>query len=101
LISRLCVVFVCCPVLLRCSFDWIGRSTSVNYWFTHWLSSSTMQIRKHRHSGYFNSITLFVSMNMLFYAINLNDVSLFADSSFSFLAVLNLYLNLMYSTDLN
>ena len=33
---------------------------------------------------------------MLFYAINLDAVSLFADSSFSFLALLNLCLYLMY-----
>jgi hypothetical protein len=32
-----------------------------------------------------------------FYAINLDVVSLLADSSFLFLAMLNLYLNMMYS----
>jgi hypothetical protein len=46
-------------------------------------------------------ITLFINISMLFYAINMDIVSLFADSSILFLAVLNLYLNLMYSTDLN
>jgi hypothetical protein len=49
---------------------------------------STMKIRKHRHSGYFNSITLFVGIDMLFYVINLDDVNLFADSSFSYVLYL-------------
>jgi hypothetical protein len=33
------------------------------------------------------------------YAINLNAVSLFANSFFLFLAMLNLYLNVIYSND--
>jgi hypothetical protein len=41
-------------------------------------------------------IILFVGI-LSFYAINLDVVSLLADSSFLFLAMLNLYLNMMYS----
>jgi hypothetical protein len=88
----------CFLILLWCSFEWIWKSVSVNYGFIPRLSSSTMQIRRHMYSDYFDIITLFVDMSM----INLDCVSFFADnSSFSFLAVLNLYLNLMYYTDLN
>jgi hypothetical protein len=76
-------------VLLRCLFDWIERSSSVNYWFTKWLSSSTMHIRRPKYSGYFDFIMLFIGMCILFYVINLNDVNLFTDSFFLFLAILN------------
>jgi hypothetical protein len=91
----------CFPVLLRCSFDWIGRSALVNYWLALWLSSSTMQIRRHMYSGYFDFITLFVGMTTPFYAIKLDVVNLLLDLFFLFLATLNLYLNLMYSTNFN
>jgi hypothetical protein len=57
-----------------------------------------LQIRKLGHSGDFNFIILFVGI-LPFYAINLDAVSLFADSSFLFLAMLNLYLIMMYSID--
>jgi hypothetical protein len=74
------LIFVRCSfdfsVLVWCSFDWIGRSVLVNYRFTQWLSSSTMQIRRHAiYSDYFDLITLFIGMNMPFYAINLDIVS--------------------------
>ena len=45
-----------------------------------------MQIRKHGHSGDFKFFILFVVGILPLYAINLDAVSLFADSSFMFLA---------------
>ena len=53
---------------------------------------STMKIRRHEYFGNFYFVTLFVGLSMPFYAINSDAVSLFADSSFSFLALLNLCL---------
>jgi hypothetical protein len=41
-----------------------------------------MQIRRHNYSGYFDFIILFVGMNMSFFAINLDIVSLFANLFF-------------------
>ena len=51
------------------------------------------------YSGYFDFITLFVGMTTPFYAIKLDVVNLLLDLFFLFLATLNLYLNLMYSTN--
>jgi len=58
------------------------------------LASSTLQIRRHECSGDFNIVILviFVGIGILpFYAINMDDVSLFTYSSFLFLANLDLY----------
>jgi len=53
------------------------------------LALSTLQIRRHGYSGDFN-IVIFVGLSTLsFYAIIMDAVSLFTDSSFLFLA--NLY----------
>jgi Ca2+/Na+ antiporter len=60
--------------------------------------ASTLQIQKHEHFDDFNFTILSVVILPLF-VINLDDVSLFADSSFLFLAMLNLYLHLMYYID--
>jgi len=50
-----------------------------------------LQIRRHEYSGDMN-IVIFVSIDTLpFYAINMDIVSLFTDSSFLFLANLNVY----------
>jgi len=55
------------------------------------LVSSTLQIWGHEYSGDFN-IVIFVGIGTLqFYAINMDAVSLFTDSSFLFLANLDLY----------
>ncbi|AES73497.1 transmembrane protein, putative [Medicago truncatula] len=55
------------------------------------LASSTLQIRRHEDSGDLN-IVIFVGIGtLLFYAINMDDVSLFTDSCFLFLANLELY----------
>ncbi|AES73078.1 transmembrane protein, putative [Medicago truncatula] len=48
--------------------------------------TSTLQIRKHGYLGDLGFIILFVGILPL-YAINLGDVSLFADSPFTFLAM--------------
>jgi len=56
--------------------------------------ASTLQIRRHEYSGDLNRVNLviFVSTCTLsFYAINMDDVSLFTYSSFLFLANLDLY----------
>jgi len=58
--------------------------------------ASTLQIRNHEYYGDLNFIILFVGILPL-YAINLGVVSLFADLSFMFLAMLIL----MYSLNLN
>ncbi|AES87136.1 transmembrane protein, putative [Medicago truncatula] len=55
------------------------------------LVSSTLQIWRHEYSGDIN-IVIFIGIGTLpFYAINMDVVSLFTDSSFLFLANLNLY----------
>ncbi|AES80273.1 transmembrane protein, putative [Medicago truncatula] len=59
------------------------------------LASSTLQIRRHGYSGYLN-IVIFVGLCTLpFYAINMDVVSLFTDSSFLFLANLY-YIDVLY-----
>jgi hypothetical protein len=62
------------------------------------ICALTLQIREHEHFNDFNFIILFVGILSL-NAINLDAVSLFTNSSFLFLAVLNLYLYLIYSVD--
>jgi hypothetical protein len=59
--------------------------------------TSTLQIRKHDYSGDLNFIILFVVGILPLYAINFDVVCLFANSSFTFLARLNMWLYLMYS----
>jgi len=62
--------------------------------------ASTLQIQKHEYSGDLDFIILFVGILPL-YAINLGAVSFFADSPFTFLAILIMLLSLMYSINLN
>jgi len=50
--------------------------------------TTTLQIRRHVCSGHFNFIILFISILPL-YAINLDDVNLLVDSSFTFAVILN------------
>ena len=76
---------------MRCLFD-SGRKISFEQVqirsMTMTLASSTLQIRRHEYSGDFNIVILviFVSIGTLsFYAINMDVVSLFTDSSFLFL----------------
>jgi len=97
LIFRLCAVCFWFPVLVRCLFDsgWkiIFEQVQIRS-MTMTLASSTLQIRRHEYSGDFNIVILviFVGIGTLpFYAINMDAVSLFTDSSFLFLANLGLY----------
>jgi len=93
------VVWFC--VLLWCSFVPIKRSASINQLqIQSMIWTSTLQIRKHGYSGDLDLIILFVGILPL-YAINLDVVSLFAVSSFTFLAILMMLLYLMYFIDLN
>jgi len=55
------------------------------------LVSSTLLIREHEYSEDFNIVIFVCIYTLLFYAINMDDVSLFTNSSFSFLAISNLY----------
>jgi len=52
------------------------------------LTSSTLQIRKQNYSGDFNIVIFACLCTLSFYAFNMDDVSLFTDSSFLFLAIL-------------
>jgi len=97
LISRLWAVCFWFPVLVRCLFysGWNIRFEQVHIRsMTMTLVSSTLQIRRHEYSGEINIVILviFVCIDTLpFYAINMNVVSLITDSSFLFLANLDLY----------
>ncbi|AES98362.1 transmembrane protein, putative [Medicago truncatula] len=62
--------------------------------------ASTLQIQKHGYFGDLDFIILFVDIFPL-YAINLGAVSLFADSPYTFLAILIMLLSLMYFINLN
>jgi len=69
------------------------------------LESSTLHIWRHEYSGDFNIVILVIFVGICtlpFYAINMDAVSLFIDSSFLFLANLDLYCIVsMYSINLN
>jgi len=91
LISRRVAVFVC-------SYWKIALVNQLHIQSMIW--TSTLQIWKHGYSGDFDLIILFIGILSL-YAINLDVVSLFAVSSFTFLAILMILLYLMYSIDLN
>jgi len=59
------------------------------------LASSTLQIRRHDYSGDLNIVICVGICTLPFYAINMDDVSLFTDSSYSFLVNLH-YIDLLY-----
>jgi len=52
---------------------------------------STLQIRRHEYSGDLNIVIFLGIVTLSFYVINMDVVSLFADSSFLFLVTLDLY----------
>ena len=60
----------------------------------------TLHIWKHKYSGDFDFIILFLCILSL-YAINFGETSLFANSSFTYLAMLNMSLYLIYYINLN
>jgi len=59
------------------------------------LASSTLQIRRHGYSGDLNIVISVGFCTLSFYAINMDVVSLFADSSFLFLANSH-YIDVLY-----
>jgi len=67
------------------------------------LASSLLQIRRHEYFGDLNIIILVIFVRictLLFYAINMDAVSLFTDSSFLFFANLDLYcINVLYQSE--
>ena len=85
-------------VLLRCSFSSYWKVDFNQLQIRSMIWASSLQIRERGHSGDFYFIILFVGiLQLLLYAINMDVVRLFADLSFLFLAMLNLYLHVMYS----
>jgi hypothetical protein len=93
-----CYSVVWFPVWLRCSFGSYSKINFSQLQIQSMIWTSTLQIRKHEHSDDFNFFILFVGI-LPFYAINLDDVGLFTDSCFLFLAMLDLYLHILYSID--
>jgi hypothetical protein len=97
-----CLIFVRCiyfPIFAWCSFvsGWRSTSNLVHIQSISTLVSSTLQVRRHGYFGHFN-IVIFVGIhNLPFYAINIGFMSLFADLSFLFLEIRNLYYISMYS----
>jgi len=83
--------------LTRCLFDsgWKISFEQVQIRSkTMTLASSTLQIRRHEYSGDMNIVILVIFVGIItlpFYAINMDVVTLFTDSSLLFLANLNLY----------
>ncbi|AES63810.1 transmembrane protein, putative [Medicago truncatula] len=59
------------------------------------LTSSMLQIRRHGYSGDLNIVICVGICTLPFYAINMDVVSLFTDSSFLFLANLH-YIEVLY-----
>jgi len=90
--------FLCGVSLMWCLFD-LGWNINFEQMYIQsiTLTSSTLQILRHQYSEYL-VIVIFLGINiLLFYAINMDVVSLFTDSSFLFLAILNLYhINILY-----
>ena len=97
LIFRLCAVCFWFPILVRCLFDsgWKISFEQVQIRsMTMTLASSTLQIWWHEYSGDLNIVILIILVGICtlpFYVINMDDVSMFTDSSFLFLANLDLY----------
>jgi len=107
LISRLCAVCFWFSVLVQCLFDsgWKISFEQVQIRsMTMTLASSTLQIRRHEYSGDINIVILVIFVGICtlpFYAINMDVVSLFTDSSFLFLANLDLYyIDVLYQFEL-
>jgi hypothetical protein len=100
---RCCVVRRLCTTLLIFRLVKVFLQFILKYYLQPIADSimiwaSTLQTRKLGHHGDFNLIILFVGILSL-YSINLDAVNLFADSSLLFLAILNLYLHMMYSVN--
>jgi len=73
-------------VLSRCLFNFYWKIDINQLQIQSMIWASKLQIRKHGYFGDLDFIILFVGI-LLLYAINLSVVSLFTDSSFTFLAM--------------
>jgi len=95
-VRRLCVTLFVFLVSLRyliasdcqISFDLVQIQSIT-------LASSTLQIRKHGYSGDLNIVICVGICTFSFYAINMDVVSLFTDSSFLFLTNLH-YIDVLF-----
>ena len=85
-------------VLSRCSFSSYRKIDISQLQVKSMIWASTLQIWKHEKFSELDFIILFVDILPL-YAINLGVVSLFVDSSFTFLAMF--VSDVMYSINLN
>jgi len=92
-----CCLISCLVAVFVCSYWKINFSQSITKSIN---GTSTLQIQKHGYSGDLDLIILFVGI-LLWYAINLDVVSMFVVSSFTFLEILMILLYLMYSINLN
>jgi len=98
LISRLCAVYFLFLILVWCLFD---SSWNICFEQVHiqsmTLASSMLQIWRYEYSGKLNIVIFTGITTFPFYVINTDDVSLFTNSSFLFLAILNFYcINVLY-----
>jgi hypothetical protein len=99
---RLVAALVCCPVFVRCLFgsSWQIRFDSVHIQQSMTLASSTLQTRRHGYSEHFKFVIFvgFVTIvdSLPLYAINVDAVSLFTDSSFSVFSDLELYCSIYF-----
>jgi len=87
-------------VLLRCSFVPIERSTSVNQSITNSINDLDVNVAD-PEAWVFWWFRFDHIICMSLYAINLDVVSMFAVSSFTFLAISMMLLYLMYYINLN
>ena len=94
-VRRLCATFVFLVSLryligsdCHINFDWVQIQSMT-------LLSSTLQIRRHGYSGNLNIVICVGICTLSFYAINMDVVSLFTNSSFLFLANLH-YIDVLY-----
>jgi len=85
-VLRLCVTLFVFSIFFKYLFIQILILASIQ---SMTLASSTLQIRKHGYSGYLNIVICVNFCILSFYTINMNVMSLFAYSSFLFLANLH------------
>jgi hypothetical protein len=88
-----CILFFRLGAVCRCLFvsGWKIKFDLVQIQSSMTLVSSTPHIKSHEYSGHFNIVKYVDLCNFSFYAINTDVVSLFADLSILFLAILTLY----------
>ena len=91
-VHRLCVVLF---VFLVSFKYWFSSDSHISFDSVQiqsmTLTSSTLQIRRHGYSGYFNIVICVGFCTLSFDVINMDDVSLFANSSFFVFSEFALY----------